>query len=805
MNSQLAAGTGIVSTITNPWLRRITLALVVAGVCLGGHPGWAANIYKRDTATLNTTNDWSTSSATNGAAGGVPSSANVGYFGSAYNMGTRTNFDLGGSADVSLKGLLFYATGGAITINASAGGQALTLGNGGIAYNSAFANDLTVNCKIKVSAGQNWNAYNGTGNLTITNADVTYGVNCNGGGMGGTLTLNGAVNVSSNYFWAYGFDAIAGGGSMGTTGTGKLRINSPAGTTGGSVPLTLGSAGDKTDTTLHFSAGVYFGNTSVQEYFGDITLGADPIIIASSDSLTLHNLSGSGGIDYWYGGGLILKGTCTYEGRTRLDYGWNGLDISGADMTGCNTAISLADTQNIALFLKPATATYMIGNAGSASKGASLNLGADLDVHNKPNQLVMNDGVATTVTLRQGSDFASDGLVLGHNNTLYLDLAGASGGSQGIDNLVVGGAGATASASGDVYVLFDLSAVATNGAGARILNQTTHTVISAPNGDLTAGGANWIAGVGNYDGGYAIATPASNEFIVNRSAFPDLNLDKDYKLTLTVTATNVVLAIAEAVAEVAIDHYDVTASSTNVTAGVPFSLTVTAKDANGNTVTAASSSVSLAAVDRGWPDHVGNFLFDGEGDGTYDNITRNLVSGTFTINAKGTRVGEGPWRIRASDGFAKVGDSPAITVNAAAASKLVVVSPLSYNYPGVTADGFEVVLQTLDAYDNLANVVSNTIVTLGTASGTTNLIGATNGTITAGTHEKTITGVVYTKAEPGVSFTATSISGDSLAAATSETFTVSGGVPTQLIVNKEPVGPFLAGYATALDKRRSSM
>lgn len=794
MKSHTVAATSTYSTFTRARLCRISLAVIASGVFLAGQSGWAANIYKRNTANMNTTDDWSTSSASGGATGGVPSIANVGLFGSAYNMGTRTNFDLGGSADVSLKGLVFNATGGAITINPSADGQALTLGSSGIAYSSAFANDLTVNCKIKVSAGQNWNVYNGTGNLTITNADLTYGVNCNGGDIGGTLTLNGAVNVSSNYFRAYGFDAIAGGGTMGTTGTGKLRIDSPVGTTGGSVPLTLGGAGDKTDTTFYYSAGVYFGTTTEQEYFGDITLGADPIIIASSGLLTLHHLSGTGGIDYWYGGGLILKGTCTYEGGTLIEAQNSASDISGADMSSCNTAISLADSMSISLILKPATATYVIGNAATASKGASLNLGADLDVYYMPNQLVMNDGVATTVTLRQGSDFASDGLMLGNNNLLWLDLAGATGGSQGIDNLVVGGASAAASASGDVYLIFDLSAVATNGAGTRILNQTTNTVISAPNGDLTAGGANWIVGVVNGGGGYEISTPASTEYIVNRSTFPELSLDKDYKLTLTVTTTNVTLSIAEAVQTVLIDHYDVEPSSYSVTAGTPFSLTVTAKNADETVVSNATTSVSLAAVDKGWPDGAGNFLFDGDGDGTYDNITKNLVAGTFTINAKGTRVGEGPWQIRGSDGFGKSGVSGAITVNPAAASKLVFVQPpFNYPVPAPTADGFDVILQTFDAYDNLANVVSNTLVTLGTATGTTNLIGTTNGTITAGTHEKTIAGVVYPKAETNVSITASSTSGDTLSAATSELFRVSAGTPSQLSVFKSAVGPFQAG------------
>ncbi len=82
----------------------------------------------------------------------------------------------------------------------------------------------------------------------------------------------------------------------------------------------------------------------------------------------------------------------------------------------------------------------------------------------------------------------------------------------------------------------------------------------------------------------------------------------------------------------------------------------------------------------------------------------------------------------------------------------------------------------------VANVAANTDVSLSLATGTGTLGGTLTGTINAGSSSVTISGVTYTKAESGVSVTATRTSGDSLTPGTSALFTVNPGAAAQLAI-----------------------
>ena len=64
------------------------------------------------------------------------------------------------------------------------------------------------------------------------------------------------------------------------------------------------------------------------------------------------------------------------------------------------------------------------------------------------------------------------------------------------------------------------------------------------------------------------------------------------------------------------------------TRGTAFNVTVTAKDASGNTVTTDSSTeVTMTSS-------TGNVLFDANGDGSFNDNSQTLSSGTFTISTK---------------------------------------------------------------------------------------------------------------------------------------------------------------------------
>ncbi|OYV03230.1 MAG: hypothetical protein CFE26_21425, partial [Verrucomicrobiales bacterium VVV1] len=77
----------------------------------------------------------------------------------------------------------------------------------------------------------------------------------------------------------------------------------------------------------------------------------------------------------------------------------------------------------------------------------------------------------------------------------------------------------------------------------------------------------------------------------------------------------------------ALDSYTVTAASPQGTAA-PFTTTVTAKDAFGNTMIADNSTVVTMTSSTG------NAQFDSDGNGTFGDNTKTLSSGTFNITTK---------------------------------------------------------------------------------------------------------------------------------------------------------------------------
>ena len=96
---------------------------------------------------------------------------------------------------------------------------------------------------------------------------------------------------------------------------------------------------------------------------------------------------------------------------------------------------------------------------------------------------------------------------------------------------------------------------------------------------------------------------------------------------------------------------------------------------------------------------------------------------------------------------------------------------------------FSVTVQSEDSSGTATNVTADTTITLTLATGTGTLGGTLTGTITAGTSSVIISGATYTKAQTGVSLTATASGGNTMTAATSSTFKVVAGVvsPTVFI------------------------
>ncbi|QLH46810.1 MAG: hypothetical protein HWD58_14960 [Bacteroidota bacterium] len=87
-------------------------------------------------------------------------------------------------------------------------------------------------------------------------------------------------------------------------------------------------------------------------------------------------------------------------------------------------------------------------------------------------------------------------------------------------------------------------------------------------------------------------------------------------------------------------------------------------------------------------------------------------------------------------------------INPTFPTKLVITS-ITPSSPLVNTN-FDVTIQAQDNGNSPQNVLANTDIQLNVVTGTGSLVGATSGTITAGTNSVTITGVNYSVAENGV-------------------------------------------------------
>ena len=153
--------------------------------------------------------------------------------------------------------------------------------------------------------------------------------------------------------------------------------------------------------------------------------------------------------------------------------------------------------------------------------------------------------------------------------------------------------------------------------------------------------------------------------------------------TLTVTDGSIsVTSSAITVDASAFDHFVVTAPG-SVSAGTAFSLTVTAKDASGNTVTSYSGSVGLTAS-----------------SGSVSPIstgTSGWVSGVWTSSSV-TLTTVGSITITANDGSGHTGVSGSITVSPGALDHFVFASIDSPQYAGM---GFSITVTAFDANNNV--------------------------------------------------------------------------------------------------------
>jgi len=232
---------------------------------------WAAqtNIYKMDTITMNTTNDWSfANTAGTGSTFPVGASSNICNITAVLSATNAANLVLGGNIQMDCL-QIGSALAGPLTITND--GNTLTLGASGPNNSSYYTGiretagilyDVTIDCPIlnigndqrgpfNVQAGRTLNL-NGPMSANVANNDGPVMVNPQGGSLTGTVNLNGGgfcngtyfgvaygklninnanLTVSNNYNWVCGYN----------TGDNELNISNCTVTMVGSAQVLVGS------------------------------------------------------------------------------------------------------------------------------------------------------------------------------------------------------------------------------------------------------------------------------------------------------------------------------------------------------------------------------------------------------------------------------------------------------------------------------------------------------------------------------------------------------------------------------------
>jgi fibronectin type 3 domain-containing protein len=166
-----------------------------------------------------------------------------------------------------------------------------------------------------------------------------------------------------------------------------------------------------------------------------------------------------------------------------------------------------------------------------------------------------------------------------------------------------------------------------------------------------------------------------------------------------------------------------------------------------------------------------------------------IATGITTMSYTDTGLNNGTtyyYVVSAVNAAGESGNSSQVSATpSAGATKLAITSVNGGNNP-TAGTGFSVVVQAQDSNGNGTNVVADTGVSLSRNTGSGTLGGTLTGTIAAGTSSVTISGVTYTKAESGVSLTATRTSGDILIAGNSASFTLYAGAAAKLAFTTQP-------------------
>ena len=428
-----------------------------------------------------------------------------------------------------------------------------------------------------------------TNNLTLAGASTATTGALTKSGLG-TLTLAGANLATGATTVNGGTLAITGSTSstsVAVNNTGRLLVQNTAAT--GTAPVTVNSGGSLGGT------GSISGNVTINNG-GSITLGAtgSTLSLASATSPTFAAF-----------GTLRINATFNTLDRVLLtnasaNFACGNLDLV-IDTTGLSRAFSAVE------IVRTTKSNGVTGTFRSVSVIGDPSYAASVAYTGNSITLTLSGGSSTLPSAYKiqvaGNSSATTTAGTGVNLTVTaLDSFGATLAAFNGDS-AFSVYGLAISPNSTAATVSDKTGLAKN---ATLLAATPNTTLTFVNGIATTSASN--NGVLTPSTAAISTVHCSDGFVSSASGLGASGL------SLTVNPAT-------------IGSYTVTAGSPQGTAA-PFSTTVTAKDAFGNTVTSDNSTVVTLTSSTG------NAQFDSDGNGTYGDNTKTLASGTFNITTK---------------------------------------------------------------------------------------------------------------------------------------------------------------------------
>jgi len=262
------------------------------------------------------------------------------------------------------------------------------------------------------------------------------------------------------------------------------------------------------------------------------------------------------------------------------------------------------------------------------------------------------------------------------------------------------------------------------------------------------------------------------------ATFSGLSINRDgtgYTLTATSSGLTSGTSPTFNITSSTLDHFAISTISSPQTAGTAFTITtITAQDADNNTVTSFTSTVTFS------------------GTAGVTGTSAAFTAGVLTNASVTPKVAGSNETVIVTDSSGHTGSANIAAVNPGAASKLVYTTVPS---TGTAGTAFSVTVQSQDANGNPASPTSATTIALSKATGGGTLSGVLTGSIPTNGNSVTISTPVYSKADT-MTLTATATAGEtSLTPITSGNIVFSAGAASQLVFTTQPVGGVNPGAA----------